>query len=317
MNNYFNSRNLLEVLLKWKTHIAVITVTAIILGIIFSGPAFITPLYKSYAVVYPSNIDSYSEESNTEQMLQIFNSMDITDSMIDYFDLGRHYEIDKDYKYYKTALLGEYQDKIKISKTPYESVLIEVYDKSPEQARDMVNKLIYYYNKKVDNLHKEKYREVVEMIGKQLYDKNKLLDSLKRRKAELGEEKGIFEYSSQAREITKGYLGTVDGTGNSINKKEAKRLYKNMSEYSGELIQLDEMINAEANDYVTVKRDYELAKRFVEGNLTYTNIVTHPSVADKKSYPIRWLVVVIAGVAAFVFSVLIIFIVENINRKNS
>ena len=317
MNSYFDSKNLLGIILKWKTHLTIIVITAVIVSVIFSGPSFITPLYKSYGVVYPSNIDSYSEESNTEQMLQIFNSMDITDSMIDYFHLGEDYDIDKDYKYYRTAVLGEYQDKVKISKTPYESVLIEVYDKNPVQAKDMVNRLIYYYNNKVDNLHKEKYREVVIMVEKQLIEKRALLDSLKRMKAKLGEEKGIFEYSSQAREITKGYLGTVDGTGNSINKKETNKLYKNMSEHSGQLIELENLISAEAGDYVVVKRDYELAKRFLESDLTYTNIVTHPFVADKKSYPIRWLVVVIAAMAAFVFALVIIFFIENINRKNS
>jgi hypothetical protein len=317
MSNFFDNRNLLELVYKWKTHLTIIVVTAIILGVIFSGSSFITPLYKSYGVVYPANITSYSEESNTEQMLQIFNSQDIADSMIACFHLGEHYDISKDYKYYRTALLNEYKEKVKISKTPYESVLIEVYDKSPEQAKQMVDRLIYYYNQKVDLLHKEKYEEVVVMIGKQLGEKKSLLDSLKKVKAELGENEGIFEYNYQSQEITKGYLGTVDGSGNSINKKEAKRLFENMSSHSGSLIELDKMINDEAGDYVTVKRDYELAKRFLESDLTYTNVITHPFVADKKSYPIRWLVVVIVALAAFVFSILVIFLIENINRKNT
>jgi len=307
----------LELIYKWKIHLTIVVVTTIIVAAIFSGPSFITPLYKSYAVVYPANISSYSEESNTEQMLQIFNSQDIIDSMISYFDLGKHYEIDKDYKYYKTALLNEYKDKVKISKTPYESVLIEVFDKSPVQAKKMVDHLIKLYDKKVDALHKEKYQEVVVMIGKQLEKKKQLIDSLKRRKAELGEKEGIFEYDYQSQEITKGYLGTVDGSGNSLNKKEAKKLYASMSKYSGDLIELENMISQEAEDYVLVKKDYELAKRFLDADLSYTNVITHPFVADKKSYPIRWLVVVIAALAAFVFSILVIFIVENVKRKNA
>jgi hypothetical protein len=155
------------------------------------------------------------------------------------------------------------------------------------------------------------------MIGKQLEEKKQLIDSLKRRKAELGEKEGIFEYDYQSQEITKGYLGTVDGSGNSLNKKEAKKLYTSMSKYSGDLIELENMISQEAEDYVLVKKDYELAKRFLDADLSYTNVITHPFVADKKSYPIRWLVVVIAALAAFVFSILVIFIVENVKRKNA
>ena len=34
---------------------------------------FITPLYKSEAVAYPANVTPYSDESETEQMLQIIS----------------------------------------------------------------------------------------------------------------------------------------------------------------------------------------------------------------------------------------------------
>ena len=316
MSNFFDNRNIIEIIYKWRKHLTAIVVLAVILGVVFSGPTFITPLYKSYAVVYPANIQSYSDESTTEQMLQLLNSQDIVDSMINYFNLDKHYNIDKNYKYYKTALLGEYRDKVKISKTPYESVMIEVFDKDPVQAKEMVDKILYFYDKKVDNLHKSKYREVVAMVGKQLKDKKKILDSLKREKARLGSEHGIFEYDYQSQQITKGYLGTVDGSASKLNTDEAKRLFGEMGKYSGNIIELDQLIESESEDYVEVKRQYELAKRFVDGDMTYENIVTHPFVADKKSFPIRWLVVVITAIAAFVFALLVIFIVENINRKH-
>ncbi len=317
MSSFFDNRNIIEIIFKWKKHLTVVVILAIILSAIFSGPKFITPLYKSYAVAYPANIQPYSDESTTEQMLQILNSQDIVDSMIDYFNLGEHYNIDKNYKYYKTALLGEYREKVKISKTPYESVMIEVYDKDPVKAKEMVDKLLYFYDKKVDNLHKSKYREVVVMVGKQLKAKKRILDSLKREKARLGSEEGVFEYDYQSQQITKGYLGAIDGSAGKLNKKETNRLYKNMGKYSGNIIELDQLIESESEDYVEVKRHYELAKRFVDGDMTYANIVTHPFVSDKKSFPIRWLVIVVTTLAAFVFALLLIFIVENINRKNS
>ena len=317
MSSFFDNRNIIEIIYKWKKHLSIIVVLAIILGTVFSGPTFITPLFKSYAVVYPANIQPYSDESTTEQMLQLFNSQEIVDSMINYFNLDKHYGIDENYEYYQTAILGEYRDNVKISKTPYESVMIEVYDKDPVQAKKMVDKLLDFFDKKVDKLHKEKYREVVAMIGKQLNGKKRILDSLKREKARIGSEEGVFEYGFQSQQITKGYLGTVDGSASKLNKKEANRLYKNMGKYSGNLIELSKLIEFESEDYVEVKKDYELAKRFVDGKMTYSNIITRPFVADKKSFPIRWLVVVISALAAFVFALLVIFIIENFNRKNT
>ena len=74
MNNYFDNTPLIKVFIKWKWHIAIITIVAAILGAVFSSSTFITPMYKSEAVLYPSNVAAYSDETFTEQMLQIMQS---------------------------------------------------------------------------------------------------------------------------------------------------------------------------------------------------------------------------------------------------
>ncbi len=308
---------MIRLLDKWKVHLLVIVIVAAVLGMIFSGPTFITPLYKSYAVAYPANIDSYSEESNTEQMLQILNSQDITDSMILDFDLGNHYNIKKSFKHYQTAVLSKYHSKVKIGKTPYESVMIEVEDSDPVLAKKMVDKILHLYDWKVASLHKSKYAEVVKMYKAGLARKRHDMDSLKTILAYLGSEKGVFQYEYQSQEITKGYLGTIGGGKSNINKKESKRLFKNMGENSGQLIEVAEMLRDEANTYVETKKDLELAERFLYSNMTYSNIITHPFVADKKSYPIRWLVVAMITLAAFIFAFFIIIIIETKKSKNA
>ena len=315
MENLLNSSDLLRLLDRWKFHLIAIIVIAAVLGMIFSGPAFITPLYKSYAVVYPANIDSYSEESNTEQMLQILNSQDITDSMIATFNLGNHYNIDKSYKYYQTALLNQYHDKVSINKTPFESVMVEVLDSDPGMAKKMVDKILSLYDWKVARLHKTKYAEVIQMYKIGLARKRHDIDSLRTILYRLGTEKGVFEYHYQSQEITKGYLGTSGGGG--INKKESERLFKSMGENSGQLIEVVEMIQDEAAAYVETKKDLELAERFMYSDMTYSNIITYPSIADKKSYPIRWLVVAIVAIAAFVFALFVIIFIENRKPKNN
>ncbi|NOX85478.1 MAG: hypothetical protein GXO86_05870 [Chlorobi bacterium] len=312
MDNFFNSSNLLKLITKWKYHLLIIVGISALLAVIFSGPKFITPKYKSYAIVYPANIEPYSEESETEQMLQIINSQDIIDSVIKKFDLAKHYEINPSYKYFRTVLLYRYRQNVKISKTPYESVLIEVYDKSPDTAMLMVNAIIKFYDKKISNLHKTKYREVVDMYKKQLAQKRAHIDSLKQIMYTLGTEYGIFEYDYQSQEIMRGYLRTLTGQGaERVNTKEVNRLLNNMERKSGLLIEVVQMIQDESRTYVETKLDLELAQRFLNATMTYSNIVTHPFVADKKSYPIRWLIVLIVTLAAFVFAMLVILVIEK------
>jgi uncharacterized protein involved in exopolysaccharide biosynthesis len=312
MDKLFNSAHLINLIAKWRFHLLAITIIAAVLAMIFSGPSFITPLYKSHAIAYPANVEPYADESETEQMLQILNSQDITDSMVSYFELAKHYEIDANYKYFKTALYDTYHEHVSINKTPYESVRIEVSDKDPETASKMVNALLDFYDKKIARLHKTKSREVINMYEIQLLKKRNALDSLKRELTRLGVEEGLLEYESQSQEIMKGYLGTIDGTNKSqINKKEVNRLRKNMEKGSGQLIEIVHMIGYEAASYVEVKADYEMAQRFYDSDLTYSNIVSPPYPSDKKSYPIRWLIVALVTAAAALMSLLIIFFLEN------
>ena len=312
MDNYFNSTNLLKLVGKWKFHLLIIVAIAVLMAVIFSGPAFITPLYKSYAIAYPANVDSYSDESETEQMLQVINSQDIVDSVIDKFDLLNHYEIDPNYKYYHTVLLTEYREKISISKTPFESVMIEVMDKSPDTAAMIADAILKFYDKKVESLHKSKYKEVIDMYESQLAYKRATLDSLKSIMFTLGTEYGIFEYGYQSQEIMRGYLRTLTGGGaDRINTKEVQRLLENMEQKGGLLIEVVQMIQSESVLYVNVKQDYENAKRFYIADMTYSNIISSPFASDKKSYPIRWLIVAVVTIASFVFAMLALLFIEK------
>lgn len=318
MDKLFNSAHLVNLIAKWRLHLLAIIIISAVLAMIFSGPSFITPKYESHAIAYPANVEPYSDESETEQMLQILNSQDIIDSMVKHFDLPVHYEINPEYKYYKTALYDTYHEHVTISKTPYESVRIEVSDKSPDTASMMVSALLKYYDKKIAGLHKSKSIEVIRMYELQLAKKRIGLDSLKLVLYKLGTEEGLLEYESQSQEIMKGYLGTVDGNNNSrINTKEVDRLRKNMEKGSGQLIEIVQMIEFEAASYVEVKLDYEMAQRFYDSNLTYSNIVSPPYPSDKKSFPIRWLIVALFTMATFIMSLLVIFFIETSKKKTS
>ncbi|MBQ0128329.1 MAG: hypothetical protein KBT57_00685 [bacterium] len=302
MDNNFNNLSLVQLILKWKWHIIIITVAAAICGAVFSSSAFITPLYKSEAVAYPANINPYSDESETEQMLQIINSQSIMDSIVEKYDLWSDYGIDKNDKFAKTYMVNEYRGKIKISKTPYEAVSIAVSDKDPFVACNIAKDILNFYDKKVHELHNQKVGEVVAMYERQLRLKQHDIDSLKQCVVEIGTQHGITEYTGVSREVTRSYLN---------GSAKAAELKENMELYGADILDLTTKIQAESNTYVSIKVDYEQELRFYNSNLTYSNIVTDPFPADKKSFPVRWVVVALCGLGAFLFSILLVFIIEN------
>ena len=321
MDKYFNNTNLINVLLKWRIHILVILAASVVLAVFFSSPLFITPKFKSVGVIYPANVSPYSEESETEQMFQVLQSQDIIDSVINKFNLPEHYKISRDYKYYKTAIYYEYSQNIKIEKTPYDAVRIEALDKDPVVACNIVNAIIDFYNTKVRYMHNEKYGEVMDMYEKLLAKKQGDIDSLKASLYRLMVESGLLGWDQSSEEIMRGYLRTVTGgAATQINTAEVKRLKENMEKRGGDLILLTERIKHEANSYSAFKVEYEDAVRFYNAKLTYCNVITEPYPADKKSYPVRWLIVAMTFILTFFFTVVIILLVENLRiyrlRKN-
>lgn len=304
MNNYFDNTPIIKVFIKWKWHLAIITLVAAIAGAVFSSSTFITPMYKSEAVLYPSNVAAYSDETFTEQMLQIMQSNEIMDSVVEKFDLMKHYKIDKGYKYWKTALIGEYHDNVRISRTPYDAVLIKVMDKDPEIACAMVKEIIRLYDYKVRTMHKIKRYETVQMYKRQLEEKQQFIDSLKTKMAEISTNYGVVEYESQSREVTRGF---IDGRGGSKNDE----MKSNLEQYGPEIIALSTLIENENITYSQVKLDYEQELRFYNAEMTFSNVVSEPFVADKKSYPVRWVVVALSAIAACLLSLLLIYVFDN------
>lgn len=318
MDNFFNNTSLVGLILRWRFHLAVITVIAAVLGAVFSGPFFITPLYRSEAVAYPANINSYSDESETEQMLQLLQSQDITDSIIDRFELMGVYKIDPNYKYWRTALLTEYRQNVKIRKTPYEAIAITVRDADPERAANMASEILKLYDHKVASLHKSKYKEVVDMYEEQLRLKRKVIDSLQERMYVLGTEYGLIDYSVQSQEIMRGYLRTVYGTTTAnINTKGVEELKRNIEKHGGELLTIIEMLQHESRTFVDIKLDLEGAQRFYTANLSYSNIISKPYPSDKKAFPVRWIIVAFSALGALLLSLLVIFFIENKSAATS
>ena len=305
MDNNFNNLSLVQLILKWKWHIIIITVAAALCGAIFSSSTFITPLYKSEAVAYPANVSPYSDESETEQMLQIINSQSIMDSIIEKHDLWSDYGIDKNDKFAKTYMINEYRSKIKINKTQYEAVSITVMDKDPNVACNIAKDILNFYDQKVHLLHTQKVGEVVAMYERQLKEKQHNIDSLKKRYTDICTTYGISDISSQSREATKSLLS---------GSNKASELQANLAQYASELIDLHTKIAAEGNTYVSIKVDYEKELRFFHSQLTYSNIITEPFPSDKKAFPVRWVVVALAGLGALLISIVAIFIIENRKR---
>lgn len=304
--------NLLSLVLRYKKHIALCVGIAVVLAVVFSSSIFIKPRYKSFAIVYPSNLTPYTKESETEQMMQLLESNDIKNEMIRKFNLSKHYKIDSTSSNFYTSLLKEYEENVSVKKTEYESVKIEVLDTDPQIACDMVNEILYLLNLKQRSLQRAKTAEVVKVLKNQM-DVTKIeMDSMETVMKELRVKYGILDYEAQSKEVSKRYLKMVsEGKTNAAGMKEIDEVIKNLQEKGGEYVSLKEHLWRTRGRWNDLKTDYQQALRDVAKELTYSNTVTKPFPADRKSYPVRWLIVLVSAVSSFFFMIVILSVIDN------
>lgn len=314
MSQYNNSSELLKLLLKWWKQLFVITLVALVLSGIFSSPFIITPKYKSFAVLYPANVIPMGTETPTEQMLQVLESDVIRDSITNLYHLYETYGIDSNDQSAKSTLIQRFQEHVVFQRTQYQSVVIEVLDKNPVQARDMVQSIIHFFNSKERSLQQEKAMELVTILDTQVSKKKAEMDSMEAILTGIRQDYGILDYSLQTEYATERYLEVISSPGKRANAKEIEPLLNALKDKGGEFMSLNEHLWRVRGGYNDLKEQLEAAQRDVEKDLTYCNIITNPVVADKKAYPIRWLIVSVSVLGTLLLSILFLGIVENLKQ---
>ncbi len=315
MNNFFDNQRILQLIWRKKIHFILVGIIAIVFASIFSGPAFIKPKFKSTVRIYPTNLWILSEESETEQMLEIVNSKDIALKMFDIFHLDEVYKIKRDDPFYLTYMFATYYKNVTASKTKFETVEIKVLDHDPQRASNMCDSIVRLYNKKVREMHKAKNMEMVQIATKGLNKKYLELDTVISELDLMRKEYGILDYQTQAERVTEGYMNALaSGRSSSTEVQKIKNLYDNLAEKGAESRVLEARFDFLLHAIDSLTTQHELYMSEFEKDITYSHLVERPFPADKKSYPIRWLIVALSTFSA-VFLALLVFLVLDY-RKN-
>lgn len=303
MEQFFRNKSIMKSINKWKIHLLIVLVLSVAIGAFISSPIIITPLFKSDAIIYPVNSFVYSEESTTEQMLQILRSSDIKIQMLDAFRLDKHYKINRNSPAFLNTFLNKYDQYVSISKTEYEAVQINVMDKDPVIASNMVDSIIKFYNLKIESLIKDKHREMLTITNHDLELKKKEMDSLETILKKWNQEYNIVDVKSQ-----------ISGIANS-NGGINSQLFQNLKDKGVDYKRTDSLLTNVRKEYIGYKLQGEKSRSEINKNISYTQIVSHPFPADKKAFPVRWLIVFMTTFASLLFAVIVISLIES-NKKN-
>lgn len=314
MENFFNNERIFKSLWKWKTHILIAVAAAIVLSVIISSPLFIKPKYKSSGKLYPVNFQVYSEESESEQLLENIRSVDIKFRLIDAFELDKVYKVNRQDPLYKTYILDKFNKNISFKKTEFESVEIKVLDENPQRASDMVDSIILYFNQMLQKQHAVKYLEVAEIAAHDLEIKNREIDSLSTIMNELRSQYGLLDYDTQVEGATTGLMEAAAKNGNT---KPAKEMIENLKVKGGEFQRMQNQLMEfeRVADSLKIQHDWGLSHGTKK--ISYGIVVENPFPADKKSYPVRWLIVFLSAVATLFAGMVTVLLIDFIRERNS
>ncbi len=313
--DYFKSNvKILQFALKQWKFLGGVAVVAGILAIVFSSPQFIPPKYKSEAVIYPANLGGYSGETRLEQMMQYCESNSIREYIINTFDLYDEYEIDSSLKSSKTIMYGVYDEHVSFDETQFESIRITVSSIDPVKSYRMVQALIEQLTLTIRQTERQKYKEAVDINYNLLVSKKKDVDSLETLIKKYSTEYGILDYLVQTEEVTKGYMKFLLDGKKGKDFEEVKKLYTNLQEFGRIYHDLNVRLNRFNDEYINRLHSYEHSLKDYNKVQTHSYVLVSPEIADKKSYPIRWLIVLLA-VAASSFFAFVILLMKGYNNK--
>jgi len=324
----FDSVDLILYLWNRRLPLILITGLAALVSIIVS--LTIEEKFKSEVIIFPAAASSIShdllatniakkeimklgEDEEVEQLLQVLNSDEIRSRIIAKYDLMNHYEIDTADKYPLTRLNEEFDENISFLPTKFMSVQIQVLDKDPELAASMANEISNLVDTIMNNMQKERAQKALALVEHEYFAfKNNIItlqDSLKIISAH-----GVVDYESQAEVTNQAYAQAIlNGNASAANKLQKK--LDVLAKYGGAYMAIAYQLEFETEQLSKLKAKYGEAQLDATQNLPNKFVVNSATVAEKKSYPIRWLIVFVSTFSAFIMTVLLLVVFDAINRR--
>lgn len=328
-DNYFDSSNLYVFLYKYKLHLLVVTVLSVLVSGIVS--LTIKEKYKSVAVIYPSKTSSLSKallanysggktdllefggEVKAEQLLEILSSEKVRKAIILRFDLMNHYKVLGSGTDTPNDLMKElFEENITFKQNKNMAIEIKVLDHSADTAALIAKGVVDVLDEVMIDIRRGRAVNGLEIV-KNLYVEVEqgielLEDSLFKIMS-----LGVLDISSQSEVYGDAYAQAISkGNKSAISALEEK--IDLLSKYGGSYMKIQERLANERARYSHLKDRYNEAKIDAETNIQNFFVISEPVAAEKKTYPIRWLIVAVSVITTLLTALLTIFFYEQ-NQK--
>lgn len=312
-------QNLLLFIWRKRKIVLILTGIAAVASVVIS--LFLTPVFKSTAIVFPAATSTVSfseqrnakassmdfgEEEQAEQLVQILASSRIRNKIVNQFNLMNHYEIDNDdpNKYHK---LGKaYNNHITFTRTRYGSIQIDVLDRDRELAAVIANKIVELIDTVKNDMVRERTVPAFEIN--------------QRKKDQLETEKEVI--LAEMDSLSQLGVVSIEGRANLFqayndSKNPADRaFFKNQIDvnlkYGAKFDGLEDIRDEKITKLTKFEDAYEQAESDANTEFNHKFVVESAVVADKKDKPKRLIIVLLSTIGAFIFVIFALLVKERI-----
>lgn len=327
-NDEFDSSNMVVFLYRWRKPLLIVMLAAIIGSWFFSLPMFITPKFKSIVILFPAGTNSISkallsdqqargqdlmafgEDEQAEQLMQILNSNKIRDKIIRRFNLMDHYGIDSTSNLKYSRLFLEFKRNISFRRTPFMAVQITVFDKDPQMAADIANQIADLLDSTKNEMQHERAVQGLQIVEAEYTELSREVNTIVDSLVILGK-LGVHdvEYQSQ---VYNQQMAIAIMNGNLSAQAALQKRLDVLGKYGGIYMSLKNSLEFKTEQLTLLQTRLKEARVDAKEVLPQKFIVSDAYKAESKSYPIRWLIILISTIASLFLAILVIIVIEKI-----
>jgi uncharacterized protein involved in exopolysaccharide biosynthesis len=328
MGDNISAKDLIIRIFRWRKKFIWITiVSALISGVV----AFLMPKqYKSVAIVFPARQFSVSKlvvEANAgnqedymmlgdaddcEKLIQILTSDALKMLVADRFNLWKRWKItDTVFAYH--YLKDKWEDMVRIKRTEFNSVRVEVHDYTADSAAFVANGIVdladtvkFRMNRAVAGPVVDITREEYELTLKRMKELEDSLNQLRRF--------GILHYKEQVKAYSKSYAKALE-KGDQAAIKRLKGKLDTLSIYGTAYTTIKDNLDKYGAKYPDIKMKYDEALVNYRSTMPIKFVVERAIPNEFKSRPKRMVLIGISVLAANILGLFILLMRERFSWK--
>ncbi|MBA2422172.1 MAG: hypothetical protein H0V61_02980 [Chitinophagales bacterium] len=316
MNNPFNVIDFFHIVWKWRKLVLSVVLASVFAGIVITDPHIMKPYYESSSLFYPLNPDLSSSPSlynqsqqsffgtsdDIDRILTIGKSAPLKVYIVNRFNLFNHYRIDSaKTRYPLYTIMEKLESNYDVVKDNNGAIEITVQDHDRKIAAAMANEIAFQIdlvNQKFFNENKKKILMIYESKRQGKKDEvQNLTDSI------LNIERRFNFYTGM-----EGLHGKVQN----IN-------LPGPDEYEAATEQVnvwDEQRKAAIREYNNITALYDQYKSSINSDVSTIYMLEKASPAEKKSKPIRWLLILVVAMISLFLTSTVAVIIEGYKKNN-